>query len=221
MNNGVKSKHILLLCTPVKHFRFLISWLMELWMFIKIPHKSMTSAFTKTVVRFVFFYVGFWVEKQNLQQREMRGIFPLGFATAHLEVIREPGRPVSQAGALLAGQDELGERGSSRSRSVSRRTRVSLLRFISFILFLSLTHHCDRIESSKLRGANKFIMEMAGEQVELSQRRKGERSVPFSICLYVYLPDLSIYFSVGQPPARGVWGIRHMSVVCGQVCVCV
>lgn len=34
--------------------------------------------------------------------------FPVGFATAHLEMIREPGRPVSQAGALLAGQDEQG-----------------------------------------------------------------------------------------------------------------
>ena len=50
--------------------------------------------------------MSFWLEKQNLQQRERRGIFPVGFAIAHLEMISEPGRPVSQAGAPLVGQDE-------------------------------------------------------------------------------------------------------------------
>lgn len=137
----------------------------------------------------------------------------MGFATAHLEVIKEPGRPVSQAGELLAGQDELGERGSLWSLSVSPSTPVSILRFISFMLILSHTRHCDRIESSHLVDANNLIMEMAGEQTELGQRRKL-CLVSFSICFYVYLSDLSIFFSLRQTPANGVWRIRHMSVVC-------
>ena len=80
----------------------------------------MTSAFTKTVVRFLFFFYR-WIlsRKTKVATEGDKGNFPVGFATAHLEVIWEPGRPVSQAGALLAGQDELGERRSLWSLSVS------------------------------------------------------------------------------------------------------
>lgn len=52
-----------------------------------------------------------------------------------------------------------------------------------------LTHHCDRIESSQLVDANKFIMDMAGEQTGLGQRRKGESCLSFFhllICLSIY-----------------------------------
>ncbi len=58
-----------------------------------------------------------------------------------------------------------------------------------------LSSHSHRIESSQLGDANEFITEMAGEQVELGQKKKRECSVLFSICLCVYLSDLSIYFS--------------------------
>lgn len=36
---------------------------------------------------------------------------PVGFATAHLEVIREPRRPVSPAEAVLTGQTSCGAEG--------------------------------------------------------------------------------------------------------------
>lgn len=140
----------------------------------------------------------------------------MGFATAHLEVIWEPGRPVSQAGALLAGQDELGERRSLWSLSVSPRTSLLFTSLHHFNYFsLSVIHHGDRSESSQLEDANKFVMMMAGEQVELDQRRKS--SVPF---VFAYM---SIYlFLSGQPPARGVRQGLGVGLwcVCVQVCVC-
>lgn len=174
--------------------------------------------------------MGFWVEKQKLQQKEL-GILPVGFATTHLEMIREPGRPVSQARALLAGQDEPAERGSLWSLSVSPYYMpVAPLYFVSFTFFfplsLRLTHHCDRIDRkpNASRRQQVSVKEMAaGERVGLDPRRKGGKSSPCFHLLMCVSIHPSIYFSIGQLSARGVWGIRCMCVVClcVQVCVCV
>lgn len=153
-----------------------IDWIVKIDLVLKKPDLIFYSNCCQ------FFFVGFWVEKQNLQQRETRGIFPVGFATAHLEVIREPGRPVSQAGALLAGQDELGEGGSIWSLSVFH-VFLSLCPSLSISLSHAHTPHHDRTQRSQLVDNNKFIGETDGaQQVELGQRRKGQSPVPLSIC---------------------------------------
>lgn len=135
--------------------------------------------------------MGFSVEKQNLQQRETRGIFPVGFATAHLEVIREPGRPVSQAGALLAGQDELGERGSLWSLSVSPYAPVSPLCFVSFTFLLSRSH-------SSLR-QNRKLTTCRRQQVYLGDGRWTNWTRPLekvSLFPFAYMSIYPIYLFI-------------------------
>lgn len=58
---------------------------------------------------FFFFKLAFELKNKTCNRSRQGEFFP---ATAHLEVIREPARPVRQAQALLVGQDELGKRGS-------------------------------------------------------------------------------------------------------------
>lgn len=182
----------------------------------------MTSAFTKTVVSFFFpfFFGSFWVEKQNLQQREMRGIFPVGFATAHLEVIREPGRPVSQAGALLAGQDELLERGSSWSLPVSLPAPPSLFSTLSLSFFLSLSHTSPWQNWKLITCRRQRVYHGDGRWTSWTRLEEKRRMFCPFFYLLMRLSDLSIYFSVGQLPASGDWGIRHTSVVCEGLCMC-
>lgn len=73
------------------------------------------------------------------------GIFcPVGFATAHLEVIREPWRPVSPTEAVLTGQTSWGAEGLTEPPRVSLRDLCSSPEcpfcFISSIVFLSLSN---------------------------------------------------------------------------------
>lgn len=72
---------------------------------------------------------------------------------------------------------------------------TSLHHFNSFSL--TLIHHSDRGESSQLGDANKFVMMMAGEQVELEQRRKS------SVLFFYLLICLSIYFSIRAATCQG------------------
>lgn len=189
-------------------------------MFLNILDKSMTSTFTKTVVScFCFFR---WL-LSNFATEVDEGNFSCGLchsASGSDQGARETCQP---GWSTPSGARQVGE-----ARVLMEPLCLSLHPCLSSLLYLfhsfSLSHkrHCDRIESLQLVEANKFIMEMAGERVETTgQSRKLECSVPFSICLCVYLSIWSIYFSIVQPPARGVWGIRHTSVVCVQVCVCV
>lgn len=182
----------------------------------------MTSAFTKTVVSFFFpFFGSFWVEKQNLQQREMRGIFPVGFATAHLEVIREPGRPVSQAGALLAGQDELLERGSSWSLSVSLPAPLPLFSTLSLSFFLSLSHTSPWQNWKLITCRRQRVYHGDGRWTSWTRLEEKRRMFcPLFLFAYtsIYLIYLFNFPSGSRLPAD--WGIRHMSVVCEGLCMC-
>lgn len=150
--------------------------------------KSITSAFNS----FLFFlYVSFWLEKQNLQQRERRGIFPVGLChctSGSDQGARETCQPGwrTPSGARWAG----GVRGSLRSLSVSPFTLVSPFYFVSFILFclsLSDTSFWLNRKLWAFVDANKFIREMAGEQVELSQRRKFCLLFHLLSCLSIHL----------------------------------
>lgn len=82
-----------------------------------------------------------WKTKCTTEKQEsFSRVFPLGFTTEHLEVIREAGRPVRRAGALLVGWDKLGVPGSVRSLSVCLYVHVFLLRYV-FVIFLPLMCH--------------------------------------------------------------------------------
>lgn len=103
---------------------------------------------------------------------------------------------------------------------LSPRPCVSSLLYLFHSFSLPHKHHCDRLESMQLLEANKFVMEMAGEQLETTgQKKKLERSVPFSICLYVYLCDLFISPSHRRLPGEPE-GL-DICLWCVQVCVCI
>lgn len=197
-----------------------IDWIVKIDLVLKKPDLIFYSNCCQ------FFFVGFWVEKQNLQQRETRGIFPVGFATAHLEVIREPGRPVSQAGALLAGQDELGEGGSIWSLSVFH-VFLSLCPSLSISLSHAYTHTSPwqnpkittRRQQQVYRGDRRWTASWTGTE---EKRTKSCLSFHLLIWLSIYLfISLSGSCLPGESEGLCLWCVCRFVYVfkVGRVCL--
>lgn len=124
----------------------------------------------------------------------------MGFATAHLEVIREPGKPVSQAGALLAGQDEMGERGSLWSLSVSPFTRLSTL--LSLFHSFSLPHtHIIVTELKTCSSQTPMGLSWRLQVNELNQAR-GKKEKVLSLFPFAYMSICPIYLFISPSDSR-------------------